>query len=78
LEVEFYEFSGGINQTKGVWLQIHFISDDFEFYKIRLEQLASHGRSIHCLARSMTACCVGEDLATCLAQQIPKRLTSIL
>jgi hypothetical protein len=78
LEAEGYEFSGGINQTKGVWLQIHFISDDFEFYKIRLEQLASHGCSIHCLARSMTACGVGEDLATCLPQQIPKRFTCIL
>jgi hypothetical protein len=37
LESEFYEFSGGINQTKGVGLQIHFISDDFEFYEIGLE-----------------------------------------
>jgi len=78
LEAEFYEFSGGINQTKGVWLQIHFISDDFEFYEIRLEQLACHGGRIHSLARSMTACGVGEDLATCLAQQIPKQPTCIL
>jgi hypothetical protein len=78
LEAEFHEFSGSINQTKGIWLQIDFISDNFEFYEIRLEQLAGHGRGIHCLARSMTACGVGEDLATCLAQRVPKRLTSIL
>jgi hypothetical protein len=37
LEAEFYEFSGGINQTKGVWLEIHFISDDLELYEIGLE-----------------------------------------
>jgi hypothetical protein len=78
LEAEFYELSGGINQTKGVWLQVHFISDDFEFYEIRMEQLAGHTRRFYRFARTETACRVGEDLATCLAQQIPKRLTCIL
>jgi hypothetical protein len=37
MKAEFYEFPGGINETKGVWLEIHFISYDFELYEIGLE-----------------------------------------
>jgi hypothetical protein len=72
LESKFYELVRGLNQTEWVWLEIDFISDDFEFYEIRLKQLASHTRRFYGFTRAEATCRIGENRPLGLMQQIPK------
>ncbi|MGA8492552.1 MAG: hypothetical protein WB711_19155 [Terriglobales bacterium] len=59
----------------GIWgarLETDFISNNLEFYEIRLKQLTGHGRRLYCFTRAEAACCIGENRTLDLPQQVPK------
>jgi hypothetical protein len=75
LEAESHKFSRGLYKAERVGLKAGFIANDFEFDKVGGEQLAGYAGGIHGLTHGVAACRVGQDVATRVAQQIPKRLT---